>query len=244
MNQDLGKPNSFLSRLDEEKGFTHHLDNRLVTLTAPSSVAAEQYRSLYYHLENLRLSKPMQVVAFTSPIPKDGKTMTAINLAMASARASPERKILLVDADVRRNEVARFLNMRARPGLVELIEGQAELQESLRRFRSTNLSILTSGTAHPEPTPLLASSSFNQLVSLLKTAFDEVYIDLPPALLFSDAAIVSRKADGVVLIVRAFQTKRHQVDETVERLKGAPLLGCVLNGVDNVSESHLRNYFR
>ena len=88
-------------------------------------MAAEQYRTLYYRLERLRELRPMRVVAFTSAMPGEGKTVTAVNLALTAARATPDRRILLIDADLRRSQVAELLGFSAQPGLAELLSGDA-----------------------------------------------------------------------------------------------------------------------
>ena len=121
------------------------MNDRVVSLTAPGSVAAEQYRSLYYRLERLREQRPMRLVAFTSALAGEGKTVTAVNLALTSARANPDRRILLIDADLRGGQVAEMLAFRARPGLSELLQGDAELREVVRRFKANRLAVIPSG---------------------------------------------------------------------------------------------------
>jgi len=92
---------SFLHRTDGSSVSHAPVNDRVVSLTAPGSVAAEQYRSLYYRLERLREQRPMRLVALTSALAGEGKTVTAVNLALTSARANPDRRILLIDADLR-----------------------------------------------------------------------------------------------------------------------------------------------
>src|SRR5215472_12816665 len=106
-----GRAENFLHRTDGSSVSNAPVNDRVVSLTAPGSVAAEQYRSLYYRLERLREQRPMRLVAFTS------------------ARANPDRRILLIDADLRGGQVAELLAFRARPGLSELLQGDAELRE-------------------------------------------------------------------------------------------------------------------
>src|SRR5215218_380664 len=111
MDQTMERAGNFLPRVDENVT-GNEVDRRLVSLTAPASSAAEQYRSLYYRLERMRELRPMKVIAFTSALPGEGKTVSAVNLALAAARANPERRILLIDADLRRSNVGAVLGIK------------------------------------------------------------------------------------------------------------------------------------
>ena len=96
MEKTMERAGNFLPRVDETAGSPNAVDNRVVSLTAPASIAAEQYRSLYYRLERMRELRPLKVVGVTSAMPGEGKTVTTVNLALAAARANPERRILLI----------------------------------------------------------------------------------------------------------------------------------------------------
>ncbi len=176
---DEGRAENFLRRADGSSVSQAPVNDRVVSLTAPGSVAAEQYRSLYYRLERLREQRPLRVVAFTSALAGEGKTVTAVNLALTSARANPDRRILLVDADLRGGQVAEMLAFRARPGLAELLQGDAELREVVRRFKANRLAVIPSGQVPEEPTQLLASPRMKELLRAVREGFDEVYLDLP-----------------------------------------------------------------
>jgi protein-tyrosine kinase len=200
MDRTMERAENFLPRVDEAATSRNEVDGRMVTLTAPASVAAEQYRTLFYRLERLRELRPLKVVALTSAMPGEGKTVTAVNLALTAARANPDRRIVLVDADLRRGQVADVLGIRSRPGLSELIAGDAEIKDVVRRFQSTRLTVIPSGSVPEEPTGVLSSQRMKQLMKSLRDNFDEVYIVLPPAIAFADAAILGgaggRRGDG------------------------------------------------
>ena len=243
MEQNIQKAGNFLPRVEEPNDFSE-VNRNVVSLTAPSSVAAEQYRTLYYRLERMRELKPMKVVAITSAVAGEGKTVTAVNLALASARANPDRRILLIDADLRRSQVAEMLGIRGKPGLCELLTGDAELREVVRRFKSTRLAVIPGGGVAEDSTQLLASSRMKELVKWLREGFDEIYIDLPPTLPFADAEILSSQMDGVVLVVRAGMTSSSHVHEALEHLTGASVVGCVLNGADLHATPYLKEYLK
>lgn len=244
MDRTIERAGNFLPRVDESAGTPNAVDRRVVTLTAPASVAAEQYRTLYYRLERMREVKPMKVVAFTSAMPGEGKTVTAVNLALAAARANSERRILLIDADLRRSQVAQVLGIRGKTGLAELLAGECEVREVVRRFNSTRLAVIPAGSTPEEPTQVLAGSRMKQLLKAVRDNFDEVYLDLPPTLPFADAAILSHQADGVLMVIRANVTPSRAVNQAVEQLGGVPLLGCVLNGAEVNTTPYLKNYVK
>jgi len=242
MDQTMERAGNFLPRVDEPGGPHNAVDRQVVSLTAPASSAAEQYRSLYYRLERMRELRPMKVIAFTSALPGEGKTVTAVNLALAAARATPERRILLVDGDLRRGQVSRVLGIRGKPGLSEVLSGECDVRELVRRFQSTRLNVITAGATPEEPTQALASARMKHMLKVFRDHFDEVYVDLPPTLPFADAGILSHQADGVIMVVRANVTPAKVVTQAVEQLAGAPVLGCVLNGAELESTPYLKGY--
>jgi capsular exopolysaccharide synthesis family protein len=244
MDQTMERTGNFLPRVDESSLTPNQVDRRVVTLTAPASTAAEQYRTLYYRLERLRELRPMKLVSFTSAMPGEGKTVTSVNLALAAARATPDRRILLLDADLRRGQVAEVLGCKSKPGLSEYLAGEVELPEIVRSFKSTRLAVIPAGGVPEESTQLLASRRMKELLVALRNHFDEVYLDLPPTLPFADAPILAAQSDGVVMVIRANVTSSKRVDHALEQLSGASVLGCVLNGAEMSSTPYLKNYVK
>jgi protein-tyrosine kinase len=244
MDQTMERAGNFLPRVDESAGNPNAVDRRVVTLTAPASAAAEQYRTLYYRLERMREVKPMKIIALASAMPGEGKTVTAVNLALAAAKANVERRILLIDADLRRSQVASVLGIRGKTGLAELLAGECDVRDVVRRFNSTRLAVIPAGTTPEDATQVLASSRMKQLLKAVRDNFDEVYIDLPPTLPFADATILSHQTDGVLMVVRANVTPTRAVNQAVEQLGGAPILGCVLNGAEVNTTPYLKNYIK
>lgn len=242
MDQTMERAGNFLPRVDETNEQRNEVDRRVVSLTAPASGAAEQYRTLYYRVERMREERTMKVVALTSAMPGEGKTMTSVNLALTAARSAPDRRILLLDADMRRSQVASMLGIKAKPGLAELLAGECQLGEAVRRFRSTRLAIIPAGATPEEPTQLLASRGMKELLRALRDNFDEIYIDLPPTLPFADAALVAGQSDGVLMVIRANRTTAQDVSHAVEHLAGSRLVGCVLNGAGPQSAPYLKDY--
>ena len=226
----------FLERI-EGGGEAASIDERLVALTNPMGAAAEQYRMLLHRLRYTRSlrGEAIQggvVIAVTSAVRGEGVSVTAANLALTAARAR-DAKVALVDCDLRRGGQAALFGMGARAGLADVLTGKTEIGEALGRFSEGHLAVITSGRAPgAESASLLAGTRFAQTLSLLRTLFDEIYLDVPPALATADASVVAHKADGIVIVARAGTTPREQVASAVRSLAGAPVWGLVLNGVD------------
>jgi capsular exopolysaccharide synthesis family protein len=244
MDHTMERAGNFLPRVDDSTIAPNEVDKRLVTLTAPASSAAEQYRTLYYRLERMREVRPMKVVAVTSAVPGEGKTVTAVNLALAAARANADRRILLIDGDLRRSQVADYLGFRAKPGLAELIAGDCDVKDAVRRFKATRLAVVPAGAMPEDPTQVLASGRMRQFIQGMRETFDEVYIDLPPTLPFADASILGAITDGVVMVIRANVTSHRRISQALEQMAGAPVIGCVLNGAELSSAPYLKGYKR
>jgi len=237
MERTMERTANFLPR-EQEGGAPARVANEVVTLTAPASVGAEQYRTLYYRLERLRALKPMPLVGLTSAVPGEGKTLTSVNLALTAARAAPERRILLVDADLRRGRVAETLGIREAPGLAELLAGECQIPDAVRRFHSTRLAVVPAGRAPEEATRLLSSGKMRELLTAMRANFEEIYLDLPPTLPYADASIVGSQVDGMLMVVRAHRTPGRVIEQACESLSGTPLVGCVLNGTRELSPGY------
>jgi protein-tyrosine kinase len=226
----------FLERI-EGGGEAASIDDRLVALTNPMGAAAEQYRMLLHRLRHTRSlrGEAIQggaVIAVTSSVRGEGVSLTAANLALTAAR-SRDAKVALVDCDLRRGGQAALFGMGARAGLADVLSGKTEIGEALGRFSEGHLAVITSGRAPgAESASLLAGTRFTQTLGLLRTLFDEIYLDVPPALATADAQVVAHKADGIVMVARAGTTPREQVASAVRSLTGAPVWGLVLNGVE------------
>ena len=226
----------FLERV-EGGGEEVTVDDRLVALTSPMSAAAEQYRMLLHRLRHLRALRGEAIqggtiVAVTSAVRGEGVSLTAANLALTAAR-SRDARVALVDCDLRRGGVGQLFGMGARAGLADVLTGKTEVGEALGRFHEGHLAVVAAGRAPgAESASLLAGPKFAQTLALLRTLFDEIYLDVPPALATADAQVVAYKVDGIVMVARAGTTPREQVAAAVRQLSGAPVWGLVLNGVD------------
>jgi succinoglycan biosynthesis transport protein ExoP len=195
---------------------------------------AESVRQLRTNLAFLRAAGDRtggaEVVLVTSAVGGEGKTTTALDLARSVAEAG--ERVLLVEADLRRPSLAPALQLEPGPGLSEVLAGQAEVASAVRPGGVDGLSVLPAGTVPPNPAELLGSARMVDTVAALRGGYDKILLDAAPLLPVTDAAVCSRVADGVLLVVRWGRTRRDEVTEAVAMLEQvhARVLGSVLNG--------------
>ena len=219
-------------------GFDNLADEKpLVTQIGRYAARTEAFRTLRTNLQFLRPDAHPQVIVFTSALPDEGKSTSAINLALSLAQAGA--KTLLVEADLRRPKVSTYLELSSKArGLSELLSGQEKMtapsiKKILQVFENTGLQVLVAGKVPPNPSELLGSHSFEDLVVLLRKQFEYIIIDCPPLLPVTDAAIVAAKSDGAILVVHAGVTKKPHFIGSRDALKsvGSIILGVVLNKI-------------
>ncbi len=210
------------------------LDRRLVSLMAPTSLEAEQYQALRLKLESLQRSRGVRVMAITSPGVKDGKSVTAINLAGALAQGSDAR-VLLIEADLRRPAVARYLEIgeAKAPGLANIVLDPCHtLRDAVVGAGSHRFDVVLAGSTGAPIHELFRSPRFEALLQEAREQYDFVVLDTPPLGPVSDCALLARWIDGVLLVVAAHRTSRRLLEEALNLLEGASVLGIVFNGDD------------
>lgn len=210
------------------------LDEHFVSLIDPTSFEAEQYRMLRYLVEQHSKSTDLRVIAVSSPGDGDGKTTTAVNLAGSLAQAS-DAQVLLIDADLRKSELARKLGLEpgADPGLVEaILNGNVTLDSVVREFSHLNLSFLTTGRLPSTPYEVLKSPRFGALLSEARKRYDYIVLDTPPMVSVPDCRVIGRWVDGFLVVVTAHRTPRKLVEEALSVIEPAKVLGLVFNNDD------------
>jgi capsular exopolysaccharide synthesis family protein len=192
-----------------------------------NSAIAEAFRKLRTNLQFLAVDNPPRVIIVTSSIPHEGKTTTAINIALALAEA--EHNVVLVDGDMRRPMLDKHLGLIGVVGFSTVLSGTTSLSDVLQKSIFPRLTVLTSGTVPPNPSELLGSLAAQKVLSELRANFDYVIVDSSPLLAVTDAAILAASSDGALMIARFGQTKRDHLAHAVGTLEdvGAPLLGAV-----------------
>lgn len=198
----------------------------------PKSIAAESYRTLRTNIQYSSFDKEYKVIMVTSSEPGEGKSTTAGNLALCLAQG--DKKVILIDCDLRKPSIHKKFKISNVVGLSDVIVGKEELVTALHRYNK-NLVILTSGKIPPNPSEMLSSKAMTALIENLKENFDYIILDTPPVQAVTDSQILSTKADGTILVVRAEKTKKDSVENAIGLLNkvNANIIGTVLNGVDN-----------
>lgn len=213
-------------------GTVPHEDPKVSTqagLVRVSPARAEAYRYLRTNLQFLEATHQAQVLMVTSPMPGEGKTSTVLGLA--AALAAQGVKTIIVDADLRQPRIAENLNLQSSVGLSNILAGRIDVHHAVQRSASSNVDVITSGTAPPNPAELLGSPGMPEILRQLRTSYEMILIDSPPVLPVTDAVLLAPSVDGLVLVCRADTTSRAQATRSAEALKmvNAPLIGTVLN---------------
>ncbi|HEX4824863.1 MAG TPA: CpsD/CapB family tyrosine-protein kinase [Candidatus Polarisedimenticolaceae bacterium] len=192
-----------------------------------TSPAAERFRRLRTVLTTDVAAAP-QVIIVTSAIPGDGKSFVAMNLALAFA-ADGETSTLLIDADLRRPALDRYITPEPTLGLSDLLEEKVPLQHTVLHLKDTSLEVLPAGKSAKEPVELLGSQVCANLFAQLRTRYERIIVDTPPALPFTDADVIGRNADGALFVVRQGSTPKNHYRRAVGMLTSVRVLGSVLN---------------
>lgn len=189
---------------------------------------AEAYREMRTNLQFLEVDNPPRAIVITSSLPGEGKTTTAVNLALVLAEAG--HSVVLVEADLRRPRVTKYLGSLGDAGLSNVLAHTAALEDVLQPTRFDGMWVLAAGGLPPNPSELLGSAHAREVIEDLRSRFDYVIIDAPPLLPVTDAAILTNIADGALLIARYGKTTREQFARAVGNLRAvnAPVLGTIL----------------
>jgi capsular exopolysaccharide synthesis family protein len=204
------------------------LDPRLVTAASTDAVAAEQYRALRTRILNADPLSPINVVMITSPGRGEGKTLTAGNLGLAMAQEW-QRRICIVDADLRHPQMHRIFGLPEGPGLCDVLAGRATIEEALVTLEEHQITILPAGNVPAHPAELLGTTAMRRTLDTLRSQFDRVVVDAPAAAPLADVSILAPLVDRVLIVVRAGVTTKPAIHEAVSSIDSSKLLGFVLN---------------
>ncbi|MFI2838563.1 polysaccharide biosynthesis tyrosine autokinase [Mycolicibacterium sp. PDY-3] len=199
-----------------------------ISFSDDNSAIAESFRKLRTNLHFLSVDNPPRVIVLTSSVPSEGKSTTAVNIALALAESG--HTVALVDGDMRRPMLHNYLSLVGAVGFSTVLSGQVTVDEAIQETKYPGLSVLTAGTIPPNPSELLASQAARKVINDLRQRFEYVIIDTTPLLAVTDAAVLSAAADGVLIVVRFGHTKRDQVAHATASLSDvdAHVLGTVL----------------
>ena len=203
--------------------------------------AAERFRTLRSRLFQISGTRPLRCLLLTSSLPGEGKTFVASNLAQSIIRQA-DRKVLVIDADLRVSRLHHTLGAENEPGLSDYLKGDADLTKVLQVGKDGALSFISGGTRVSDPSELLQGEKMKALLERMARMFDWVILDSPPAIAVHDASILAELCDGVLFVVRAGATDSTIAQKAAAEFQDEKLLGVVLNRVDK-SESYGEHYY-
>lgn len=190
---------------------------------------AESFRVLRTNMQYVEVDHEQKVFVVTSSLPGEGKSTTAVNLALTMSQAG--HRVALVECDLRRPLIADRLELDGAVGTTSVLIGKIDARDALQPYADTSLDVLACGPIPPNPSELLQSQAMEKLLVDLRSDYDVIILDAPPLLPVTDAALLATRADGAVVVVRHGRTTRDQLSHAVERLEAvdAKLLGMVIN---------------
>lgn len=208
----------------------------------PRSPVAETFRTLRTNLEFASVDQPLKTILVSSPGPGEGKTTVATNLAAAMAQAN--KRVILLEGDLRRPRVHKAMGMTNQVGLSEVFRGQMDIRDVARYSKVKDLAVITSGSLPPNPAELLGSTRMKQILARLEESASVVIIDSPPFVV-TDSTVLAAKVDGVLLVIQPGKTHAEAAKAMLTQLEraGARVIGVVLNRVPRKGRSYYGGYY-
>jgi protein-tyrosine kinase len=236
MNATARRPGDYLRFDDLRAQCAHprwHLDpsSNVVFNASLSPLGAEQFRTLRSRLYQLRGAHPLRSILVTSALSGEGKTFVTSNLAQAIVR-QPDRRALIIDADLRCSRLHVPFGAPSGPGLTEYLRGEADEMAVIQHGQEGNLCLIAGGGGVTNPSELLSNGRLKILLGHVVPVFDWVILDSPPCLPVADASVLADLCDGVLLVVRAASTPAETAQRAVQELQGRNLVGVVLNAAE------------
>ena len=218
----------------QEGFFVSHADVKLDQTArliphAVDSAVVEHYRRLRTKIMQQHASKPFRSLLVTSPNPGEGKSVTVLNLGLSFALL-PSFRVVVVDGDLRKGSLGKWLGVERRPGLSNLIDGSAKLEDVVLKSDESSMCFVVSGTSEAAPAELLNSGALSGHFQRLGEYFDMIVVDSPPVNLITDTQLLAASCDAVLLVARAFSTPRKTFEKTVQELAPFRVIGTILNG--------------
>jgi capsular exopolysaccharide synthesis family protein len=205
------------------------IDTRIISFVDRNSLIAEQYKSLRTSLYYLSPDEPLKSILISSSQEREGKSITASNLAFTLS-LDTSKKTILVDADLRKPTIHTLFSIPREPGFSDILLGHVEVEDFIQKPTLQNLYIIPSGMETPMPSEILHSPKIKEIMEKLKSQFDYIIFDSPPVLSVTDASVLGANCDGVILVVKAEATQKNIIEEASNTLEedNAKVKGYVL----------------
>ncbi len=212
-----------------EVPFTPAPDAHLIDASRPHEAPTEEFRTLRTRLNHLQSLQPIHSIVITSPSPAEGKSMGAVNLALAESQLSGNLT-LLADFDFRRPIVHQMFQLDRSPGITDFLLGKAKIEDCIRKISGTSLCVMPAGEAVINPLELLNLPRVKELLTAMPKLFNWVILDSPPLLFAADASLLGTMCDGTILVVRIGRTTIDSVTRAMNSLCENNMLGIIVNG--------------
>lgn len=223
---------SRLTRLRQAPAGSDIQDERKHILNEKSDFyTREAYKTLRTNVTFSLTVEGCKVIAITSAMASEGKSITALNLAISFAEAG--ERVLLLDCDLRRPNQARLLDMKPKPGMSNVLVKLSDTKAAIKKTKHSGVDVLLSGDIPPNPSELLGSDRMANVLAELRQQYDYIFIDTPPVNVVADTSILSKCVDGILFVVRQRESEKDSVLNAIGQLEfaNAKLLGFILNGV-------------
>jgi capsular exopolysaccharide synthesis family protein len=217
---------------------------QILNFAGDDSVITESYRSLRTNLSFVSPDHPLHAVIVTSAGPGEGKSLTTVNCATAYAQMG--KKTLLVDTDLRRPVVHHFFDMRREPGFSDLFGENLDYSAVIRPSGKENLDVITAGIFTPNPAELIGSHKMTQHIEYFKKNYEMIFFDTPPIVAVTDATLLGKKVDGVLLVIKSHHSDREFVSRALMTLNnvGVKVWGAILNDIDLTHRYSSYGYYK
>lgn len=223
------------------------MKEELIVHLDPKSPISETFRTLRTNLQFINKNKEMQTILITSTLPQEGKSFTSANLAVAFAQTG--KKVLLIDADMRKGRQYTIFDLLPKPGLsnylLDISQEKKDIKDYIQTTEIDNLYIMTAGSIPPNPSELLVSESMLNTIKGLKESYDIIILDGPPASIVTDSIILTSIVDTTVIVVACNETKKDNLHKVVNSIKnvGGNIAGIVVNKVKTSNKSYKNSYY-
>ena len=213
----------------------------IISYNDPKSVISEQYRAIRTNIEYSSVDQNTKTILVTSSDKNEGKTTTVSNLAVSFANLN--KKVLLIDCDLRNASIHKMFKINNIYGLTDILAKDRAVDKCIQETELENLYVLTAGSTPPNPAEILSSEKMKNLIEDLKNMYDYIFIDTPPIGLVTDAGVLSSFIDGVVLVVKSESVEKKYLEETKKKLDAvdARILGAILNSYKSEQKDY--NYY-
>ena len=213
----------------------------IISYNDPKSVISEQYRAIRTNIEYSNVDQNTKTILVTSSDKNEGKTTTVSNLAVSFANLN--KKVLLIDCDLRNASIHKMFKINNIYGLTDILAKDRAVDKCIQETELRNLYLLTAGATPPNPAEILSSEKMKNLIEDLKNIYDYIFIDTPPIGLVTDAGVLSSFTDGVVLVVKSESVEKKYLEETKKKLDAvdARILGAILNSYKSEQKDY--NYY-